>query len=339
MRKHIIWIAAVAACLCGCAKSPSAGKNDAAKRYFDAWIASNKESSWKQTELGVWIIEDTPGTGEAMGEYNDSLYLRINYTYTDLKGNVQGTTHASMSQQLGNYDENSYYGPQVFFSGALYAGMRDMMKDMRVGGKRKAVIPGWLVTYDYHDTAEEYLSSETGDAGIYELEVVDRIENIFKWETDSIETYISRNFPSAGTPKTLSDTTGFYYICSTPGKGKEAVKDTTVYINYIGRLLNGTVFDTNIRDTAMRHGIFSSSRDYSPVSIQAKAEYSNTTMGSGESSIIKGFSRTISKMRPYEKGSGIFFSPLGYSYSGSGNSIPAFSPLRFDIELVADPSK
>ena len=40
---------------------------------------------------------------------------------------------------------------------------------------------------------------------------------------------------------------------------------------------------------------------------------------------------------PFEAGSGIFIESLGYGYSGSGSSIPAYAPLRFDVELVEKP--
>jgi FKBP-type peptidyl-prolyl cis-trans isomerase len=66
-------------------------------------------------------------------------------------------------------------------------------------------------------------------------------------------------------------------------------------------------------------------------------DYSQITITSDKSSVIDGFAYMIWRMGAYEEGTGIFYSKLGYSYSGSGSSIPAYSPLRFDIEVVDQP--
>lgn len=340
MKKNIILVAAAAiACLCGCAKTQTSGTNDASKQYFDAWVSTHKDASWKETGLGSWIIEDKAGSGEMVGEFHDSLFLRFNYTFSDLKGDISGSSYAAVNQQLGTYAEGDYYGPQIFYGQSLYAGLEDMLKGMKTGGRRKVAIPGWLITYDRYSAPEKYLDKEGGDPGIYEIELTDIINNINKWECDSISSYIANNFKVSGSVSELSDTTGFWYIRTAAPESEKEMCDTTVYINYIGRLLNGTVFDTNIRDTAVFHGIDSDSRDYSPISFSIKDEYSNSTMGDDETKVVKGFARAISKMHPFEQGSGIFMSELGYWYNGSGNTIPAYSPLRFDIQIVKDPTK
>ena len=57
-------------------------------------------------------------------------------------------------------------------------------------------------------------------------------------------------------------------------------------------------------------------------------------MGSG-GSLIDGFKGALSLMKyPGQKAVAIFTSSQGYSTTGSGNTIPAWSPLLFELELV-----
>ena len=65
--------------------------------------------------------------------------------------------------------------------------------------------------------------------------------------------------------------------------------------------------------------------------------YKDITMGSDSGSIIEGFALTLWQMKAMEKGVGIFYSPLGYNKAGSGDLIPGYAPLIFEIEIVAKP--
>ena len=131
---------------------------------------------------------------------------------------------------------------------------------------------------------------------------------------------------------------GFYYKqLAAPANKKDFPKDTVVYINYTGRLLNGLVFDTNIERVARENWLYSKSKTYSPVQIIWGEEYSDITMTSSKSSVIPGFALTLWQMKAMEKGVGVFYSKLGYGSSGSGDAIPGYAPLIFEIELVEKP--
>ena len=228
----------------------------------------------------------------------------------------------------------------------MSAGLKNLMPKLRVGEKCTAVIPGWLTSYNDYKTAQEYIDKESGEDGIYEIEVVEKIhKNIYEWEIDSICRYIARNYPDKFSPDPARvrpdsvSTHGLYYIqIKAPKKTETLPGDSTVYINYTGRLLNGQVFDTTIRDTAMRYGIWSSGKTYSPIVANLSTNYKNVTIGEDSNEVVSGFARTITQMHAYEKGIGIFCSYNGYDYSGSGSIIPPYSPLLFEIELVDEPS-
>lgn len=288
------------------------------------------------TPLGAYVLEETEGDGELLGGPEDSKYIRVHATAYDLNGNITHTTTEALSKQLGNYNETNYYGP-VFWvrtGDALYAGLDEAVSTMRIGGRKKTIIPGWLFSNQRYDSPQAYIDNVSGTNSIYDIEVVEAVNDPEKWELDSISNYLSHNFPSV----TLADSLkhGFYYIQEKePTDTAKFPNDTTIYINYIGRRLDGVVFDTNIKDTAKVYGLYNPASTYTPVSIKYNADdYTKISMGSSESSVIDGFSYALWKMRSYEKGSCIFYSKSGYGFNGSGAAIPACSPLRFDIEIV-----
>lgn len=325
----------------GCAVDETAGKNEAAKRYFDSWVSVQKQKHpgylWQQTELGSYILEWNEGTGIPAGKPEDNPYIRYTQTTTDLKGNFASTTDALVSQKVNVYNETYYYGPVISYRGQnnIYAGVEEILGKMKEGGSVKAVVPGWLLTFKRYGSAAEYVEKVTGTDAIYTIKVTDVIADIEKWEIDSLSRYISANTDMAPAD---SSAYGFYYKqLRAPSSTREMPSDTTVYINYVGRLLNGLVFDTNVADSAKVYGIYSSKKTYKPSQINRSDDYKKITMGSDEGSIIDGFALAISKMKPFEKGRAIFWSGRGYTYKGSGDAIPAFSPLIFDIELVKKP--
>lgn len=348
MKKTIISAILAAVLCCGCAHSVKTGASDAAKRYIDAWVQVQKqlhpEYEWKKTSLGSWILQDVPGKGDVVGEFGDSLYFRVNYTVYDLNGDITSTTSRIISQHLGDFKETYYYGPVVWYANGLYAGLEEVLRDMNDGSRRRILIPSWLMTYDRYDTEQEYMdNAEDKTASIYDLELVEHFQYIQQWSADSVGRYLAANYPSKFTSNPHAATAdssgafGFWYIQEKAPADTVTLKDTTVYINYIGRLLNGQVFDTTIRDTAIFYGL-SRDKTYEPVSITYGDAWSDITMGSAGTSVIPGFARTLSKMKKYEKGTGVFIPSLGYGYRGSGNTIPAYAPLRFDIEIVDNPN-
>jgi FKBP-type peptidyl-prolyl cis-trans isomerase FklB len=154
--------------------------------------------------------------------------------------------------------------------------------------------------------------------------------------------YFADNGDIFGRDFTSADSLAGHYGCYykqliAPVDTSSFPNDTTIYINYTGRLLNGQVFDTTIEKVAKDNNIYSATRTYEPTTVRWAEKYEDLTLGSDNSSVISGFALTLWQMRAMEKGIGVFYSPLGYSYNGSGSSIPPYSPLIFEIEVVAKP--
>ena len=331
------------AALAGCAVEPSESSGVSAKAYFDAWMQINHPEA-EPTELGTYVIENEEGSGALVGDEEQSPYLLVRYIVSGLDGNISNTSEESVAQQLGTYDPSYFYGPRVWArvdGNTLYAGVEDAVRTMRVGGRRKTVIPGWLMTTSRYDSPQDYINNVSGSNSIYDITVEGVVEDIEKWELDALAAYVQSHFS-----KEKDDTLkyGLYYVQhKKPGPDDDDTvafaTDSTVYINYIGRRLDGQVFDTNIRDTAKRYDIFSSSSEYEPVAVTwNKDDYKELKMGassgSSGSSMIDGFAYALWKMRGHEAGTCIFYSGLGYGSSGSGSRIPEYSPLQFYIEIV-----
>ena len=229
-----------------------------------------------------------------------------------------------------------YFLPDI--ESTIQAGLADAVIGMREGGRKKVIIPSWLMTFSKYDSKEDYLkNTSTGTNTIYDITVRAYTDSIQLYEIGQIEKYIKDN-PHIFDNRMVNDTTGFYYQPLSKSVSTEKFeKDTTIYINYTGRLLSGQVFDTTNEKIAKDSGIYSSTRTYEPTSINWGEKYDDITMGSSKSSVIPGFALTLWHMHPGEKGIGVFYSPLGYSYNGSGATIPGYAPLIFEIEIVPEP--
>ena len=341
MKKTIKTAACIAVALAaiGCARVEKTGANDANERYFKAWMEVN-HPGLQPSGLGIYVLEEEEGTGAAVKEGG---YVIADYVITDLKGNISSYTDKYTAKQLGTYDTTAYYGPKVMttIKSTIQAGLADAIIGMKEGGRKKVIIPSWLMTYKSYDTPEEYLeNSSSGADAIYDITIRNYTDSIYKYEISSIAEYFKENSDVFGnmTARDSAKVYGFYYKqLKAPTDTTSFPKDTSIYINYTGRLLNGLVFDTTIEKTAKDNGIWSSTRTYEPTKINWGESYEKITMGSSSSSTISGFALTLWKMRAHEKGIGVFYSPLGYGYNGSGASIPSYSPLIFEIEIVDKP--
>lgn len=332
----------------GCAKAVVEGTNEAAERYFNAWMKTN-HPDLNPVGLGIYVMEETEGTGI---EVKEDGYIFAEYTTTDLEGNISSYTGKETAKQLGEYDTTSFYGPKVLptFESTIQAGLAEAVIGMKVGGRKKVIIPGWLMAYSVYDSAEDYLANSTsGTNTIYDITITDYTDSIDLWEKQQIGKYFKANGDVFGnmTEKDFlvmdidekeTDFDGMYYKSLQPSEATFP-KDTTIYINYTGRLLSGQVFDTTDEKIAKDNGLYSPSRTYTPVEIYWNENYEEITMGSSSSSTITGFALALRQMGAFEKGIAVFTSSYGYGYSGSGSTIPGYAPLVFEIEIVEKPEE
>jgi len=117
--------------------------------------------------------------------------------------------------------------------------------------------------------------------------------------------FLNKNAHQAGVVTTAS---GLQYQVLKAGQGKSPNKTSTVEINYEGRLIDGTVFDSSIaREQSVDFRV---------------------------SEVVSGLSEGLLTMK--EGGKTRFFIPakLGYGEIGAGDAIGPNSTLIFDVELI-----
>ena len=330
----LVLLPVVAAILAAsCTKNSGEGSNVAIKRQFDAWRAIHYPDAVEKD--GIYIIDDQPGTGL---EWRENLQVTfMTYTLRSLDGTVSSNSDERWAKQLGNWDQTYYYGPQVVLTGegSSYAGMDAMLDGMRQGGTRTAIIPSWMMTRERHDSVDKYLETETEVSSmIYTITFLDQTENLYDYEFRQMRDYSISHW---GVSDTLSTAAVFFKsFTDFPSDPVEMPTDTTVYINYIGRRISdGQVFDTTIADTAKFYNIYNPSRTYEPVPITWAETATDIKMSDG--SVVDGFAHGLFAMHAEEKASFVFGYNLGYGSSGSGNMIPAYAALRFDVEMVPEP--
>lgn len=345
MKTRYIIAAAILSAIFSCAKDPDTGKNDSAKREFDA-IVSQRFAYATRTPWGSYILSRTDKGGEKPG---DNRYLRANVTYYTLDDELVYTTDGDIAKKANKYNESRYYGPIFFYRGEenenIAAGLEEAFSMMGVGDSLRILIPGWLSEAKRYSSESGYLKHCSGTNYIYDLELVEVVDSTSRWEKQQIKDWLAVNYPDAEENtdiqyydgKTLSG--GFWYIKTKEGlSDKTFHSDSTIYINYTGSRLDGKVFDTSLEKVAIDNGIYSSSKTYEPSKINWSEEsYSNITMGDDETTLITGFSYALSLMHPYEEGIALFISIYGYGSSGSGTAIPAYCPLCFEIKMTDAP--
>lgn len=109
---------------------------------------------------------------------------------------------------------------------------------------------------------------------------------------------------------TTPTASGLYYTETAKGKGALVKAGNEVTVNYTGKLLNGTEFDSSV----------------------GKPEPFKFIVGQGM--VIPGWDEALQLMAKGGKATLLIPSNLGYGARGAGGVIPPFAPLVFEIELL-----
>jgi len=137
-------------------------------------------------------------------------------------------------------------------------------------------------------------------------------------ETEKINNYVRRNSLNP-----IVTNSGLKYEITTAGNGPNAKAGDTVRVNYVGFLLNGTIFDTSFEDVANANGIFNPARNYVPFEFIL-----------GVDPVIQGWHEGIALLNEGAEATLLIPSNLAYGSNGAGQFIGPNTPIAFTVELV-----
>lgn len=140
-------------------------------------------------------------------------------------------------------------------------------------------------------------------------EMADEEKLLVKKDEDVIKAYLAKNKLKGERLES-----GVYIVRHKKGEGITPIKGQTVTVNYTGKLMDGTSFDSNV-DPKFNH--------VSPFQFP---------VGTGR--VIKGWDEAFLQMKKGEKATIYIPSALAYGKHSPSKDIPANSILVFDVELV-----
>ncbi len=138
-------------------------------------------------------------------------------------------------------------------------------------------------------------------------------------EPAAIQKYLADNNITAKPTKS-----GLYVIVNKKGTGAKVATGKKVAIDYTGRLLDGTLFDTSREADAKAANKYMEGREYKPL------EY----VVGGAQSMIKGWEEGVMGQPAGSEITLIIPSELAYGARGAMEIMP-YSPLTFDLTIVS----
>ena len=313
----IVCLVVVAVSLFSCAEEKEESERSIHERILGAYVKEEYPNA-QVLPSGLVVIETQEGTGKTLNNREAGYF---EYTTRSLSNEVVETTDEQLAREIGTFAHTNYYGPKMFETGykSTYKGLEEIMVGMKIGGKAKFILPPWLsVTGNNGNRWEE------ANSLIYEIELKEVISVIDTWEADTMRRYAATHYPGLDT---LSS--HFYLKKLNNIQHKDTLESATLNVRYIGRLLDGWVFDTNIADTAKKYGIYDPENDYN--ALEFKWNDDLETMEK-DNSMVRGFCMALKEMNYGDIAFTMFGSKYGYDYRGK-SPIGPYQPLIFWLEV------
>lgn len=293
--KKIMFVAASAALLSGfssCTKTPKVEL----KNEIDSLSYS------------VGVLNCDPRMKMAL---KDQLELDSTNYDAFIKGFLEGSKCVNKDEiakaigfQIGmqHSDKSLKQAAQYFFQGDSTASLNG-----------DAVIAGYIATFKNQDVK---IDMETAREFMQNFQRKQHEENMAKqyadWKKEN-EEFLANNAKNEGVKVTES---GLQYKIISEGKGSIATDTTKLKVTYTGKLIDGTVFDSSIKEDQ-----------------KTKAKTNNPFSCTPSSGIIKGWQEILKTLPIGTKCTVYIPAELGYGAQNTGKIKP-FSTLIFDMEIA-----
>ena len=275
-----------------------------------AGCMGDAEGEKKVTPNGIRYIDLVEGEGES-AKFGDGLVFAYTGYLTDGR----------------RFEKRDTDNPTVVRLGfnQVVPGLDEGLEKIKLGGKRKIWIPARMA-YGANGSPPRI----PGNADlIFEVEVLriatptqikaneeEKAKKQMENAKAAAERLAEENKPATGKDvpdadrKEVQTPSGLKYTDVRIGDGREAQPGNVVYVLYVGRLTNGTRFDSNTN----------------------AGNPFKFSLGNGE--VIKGWDEGIAGMKAGGKRQLVIPSKLAYGASAAGSKIPPHSTLLFEVELL-----
>ncbi len=249
-------------------------------------------------ESGQIIFSTSQANGPMAIGYNDSLLSRMGGLEEGLKM-IKGGDSIILQYPIEDLFEGTFNMP---------------LPDSIERGSKVLVCIGLQDVF----TPDEFTKYQQIESEKLQAAYLEKSRAMIDSDGEKIDAYLSEKGIEA-----IIDKSGLRYTILSEGTGDIPQNGETVRVNYAGKLLDGTMFDTSIEELAKSEGIVNPGRTYEPYQFP---------LGTG--SVIRGWDIGIGLIKEGTKAVLYIPSPIGYGDRGSGATIPPNAILIFDVELV-----
>ncbi|MBB5396499.1 FKBP-type peptidyl-prolyl cis-trans isomerase [Mucilaginibacter sp. AK015] len=285
-------------------------------------LASCK-GGFKQTEGGLLYNIRTDKSGPTV---KPGDFISLNLTLKNEGDSVLGSTYEQGRPAPQIVEKTTRKGDVTSVFPLLSEGDSVTVKvnidsTFKKGGPRPPGLKGKYIIYEIK--VEKVIARGNTTEAVFNAHITDyfkaQADQMKKQEPAKIKKYVEEKKLNVKTTPS-----GLQYQITQQGSGPMLVVGDTAVVNYTGSLVDGKVFDTSIKEEAMKNKrIFNPNRKYEPFKFPV-----------GAGAVIRGWDEGFQLLNKGSKATFVIPSELGWGEQGSQGMIPAFAPVIFTVEVL-----